>query len=309
MARPRNDWIDYLQYLALRAVHMVMHCWPVAWNLEFACMVGYIMYRFDKRHRLRAIGNLTRSFPHYPRKRIEAMALQSMQQTLMLGVEVMFTTRLIRMENFTRYIRLGDFGESLKLLMDRHNGLIVLTGHYGNWEILGYTLATLGFRTVSVARPLDNKYVNEWVLGVRERKGQRIVDKKGATAITTATLEAKGTVGIIADQNAGPKGLFVDFFGRKASTHKSIGLLAMQYNVPIVIGYARRLGRNFTFQIGTQDIIYPQDWATQDQPLHYITQRYTKAIEDFVTEDPGQYLWLHRRWKTRPKGEAPEQYD
>ena len=78
---------------------------------------------------------------------------------------------------------------------------------------------------------------------------------------------------------------------------------------PVVIGYARRDGMKFHFKVGVQDIIYPQDWKPQDDPLRYITQRYTKAIEDMVRAEPGQYLWVHRRWKTRPKGEAPETYD
>ncbi len=288
---------------------MMMQCWPVSWNLRLAQILGDGMYRFDKKHRKRAIANISRSFPTYTRQHVERLARESMQQTIMLFIEVLFTIRMVRIDTFTKYVRLGDFKKTLELLMARHRGLIMLTGHYGNWEILGYVLATLGFPTVAVARPLDNPYINEWVLGVREKKGQRIVDKKGATEDITRTLEAHGTVGFIADQNAGPKGLFVDFFGRKASTYKSIGLLAMQYNVPVIIGYARRVGTNFQFEIGTTDIIYPEDWQNQDQPLHYITQRYTKAIETFVTDEPGQYLWVHRRWKTRPKGEAPEEYD
>ena len=102
----------------------------------------------------------------------------------------------------------------------------------------------------------------------------------------------------------------MDFFGRKASTYKSIGLIAMQYEVPVVIGYARRHGGDrFRFTVGVQDIIYADDWRAQPDPLRYITQRYTKAIEDMVRADPGQYLWVHRRWKTRPKGEPPETYD
>jgi KDO2-lipid IV(A) lauroyltransferase len=83
----------------------------------------------------------------------------------------------------------------------------------------------------------------------------------------------------------------------------------MQYKVPVVIGYARRIGDKFKFTIAAQDVIYPKDWADEADPLRYITQRYTKAIEDFVTTDPGQYLWVHRRWKTRPKGEAAEAFD
>jgi KDO2-lipid IV(A) lauroyltransferase len=160
-----------------------------------------------------------------------------------------------------------------------------------------------------VARRLDNAYVNHWLLGVREKQGQRIVAKKGATDDVIKVLEDKGAVGLIADQNAGSKGIFVDFFGRKASAYKSIGLLAMEYNVPVVVGYARRTGKPFGFRIGAQDIIYPEDWANEPNPLLYITQRYTTAIERVVRQDPGQYLWVHRRWKTRPKGEAPEAYD
>jgi KDO2-lipid IV(A) lauroyltransferase len=185
----------------------------------------------------------------------------------------------------------------------------MLTGHYGNWEILGYVLATLGFDTTSIARPMDNPWINEWLLGVREKRGQRIIAKKGATAEVPDVLARGGAVGFIADQNAGTKGVFVDFFGRKASTYKSIALLAMEYNVPIVVGYARRMNDRFNFRVGTTDLIRPEDWKDQDNPMLYITQRFTTAIEKFVSEDPGQYLWVHRRWKTRPKGEAPEKYD
>ena len=142
----------------------------------------------------------------------------------------------------------------------------MFTGHYGNWEILGYVLATLGFETTSVARPLDNAYLNEWIMGVRERQGQKIVGKKGATSEVTDVLERGGAVGFIADQNAGSKGIFVDFFGRKASTYKSIGLLAMHYEVPIVIGYARRVEGQFKFNLGVQDVIYPGTGKTRMIP-------------------------------------------
>ena len=79
----------------------------------------------------------------------------------------------------------------------------------------------------------------------------------------------------------------------------------------MVIGYARRINDRFHFQVGVQDVIFPEEWkaASVEDPLRYITQRYTKAIEDMVRVDPGQYLWVHRRWKTRPKGETPEAFD
>jgi KDO2-lipid IV(A) lauroyltransferase len=107
------------------------------------------------------------------------------------------------------------------MLLRRDHGMIVLTGHFGNWEILGYVMGTMGFETTSVARTLDNPYINNYVMGMREKHGQRIVDKKGATEPVIKALEENGVVGFIADQNAGAKGCFVDFFGRKASTYKS----------------------------------------------------------------------------------------
>lgn len=310
MARKqRNDLIDRLQYYALRVVSMFMHSWPVEVNLRIAKHVGDALWLVDRKHRERALANLRRSFPQMSEDQRRRVARRSMQSLVMLGVEVLFTTRLIRLENWSRYVELEDMNQLMRLLLDRHRGLIMLTGHYGNWEILGYVLATLGFSTTSVARPLDNPYINQWLLGVRQRMGQKIIDKKGATDDVSRTLAEHGTVGFIADQNAGPKGLFVEFFGRKASTYKSIGLLAMEYQVPVVIGYARRIDGQFRFRMGTSDIIFPEDWANQPDPLRYITQRYTTAIEKFVREDPTQYLWVHRRWKTRPKGEEPEAYD
>jgi KDO2-lipid IV(A) lauroyltransferase len=95
--------------------------------------------------------------------------------------------------------------------------------------------------------------------------------------------------------------VFVDFFGRKASTYKSIALLAISSNVPIGVGYSRRIDNRFYFEIGVNRIIFPYEWADKDDPLTWVTAEYTKAIEQFVREDPTQYWWLHRRWKHQPK--------
>lgn len=309
MAKPRIKVIDWSQYVGLRTVSMLLHCFPVNTNLWVAKGLGTAVYWIDKKHRERAMHNLRRAFADMPEPVRQKLARRCVQQLFMLFIEVLFTTRLVHLDTWAEYCELENFQEVLGLLLKPNQGLIMLTGHYGNWEILGYVLATLGFHTTSIARPLDNPYVNNWLLGVREKKGQKIIAKKGATSEVTEVLERGGAVGFIADQNAGSKGIFVDFFGRKASTYKSIGLLAMEYEVPVVIGYARRVDDRFQFRVGAQDVIYPADWKDQPDPLRYITQRYSKAIEDFVMKDPGQYLWLHRRWKSRPRGEVAEVLD
>jgi KDO2-lipid IV(A) lauroyltransferase len=309
MHKPRNELFDRAAYLGLRVLSMVLHWFPVNLNLKTARLFGTVWYKLDRKHRARAMANLQRSFPNSTEAERERIARLSVQHMFMLGVEVLFTTRLVRVETWRQYVEIDNIQQTLSLLMNPNQGLILLTGHYGNWEILGYVLATIGFETTSVARPLDNKFISDWVFGVRERRGQKVLGKKGATQEITQLLSRGGVVGFVADQNAGSKGIFVDFFGRKASTYKSIGLLAMEYQVPIVIGYARRLNGKFHFRVATQDIIWPADWKDQADPLRYITQRYTRAVEDFIRAEPCQYLWVHRRWKTRPKGELPLQYD
>ena len=307
--KPRKDWVDKLAYLALRLLSMTLHCFPVNANLQSAKMLGNLIYRFDRKHRERALANLRRSFPELSDAHHQYIARKSLQEIPMLFVEVLFTTRLVRLDTWSKYVDLHDIRETLSLLLAREQGLIVITAHYGNFEILGYVLALIGFPTSSIARPLDNPYISQWLFSVREKMGQKIIVKKGATDEVVDCLTNKGTVAFVADQNAGAKGVFVDFFGRKASTYKSIGLVAIQFNVPIAIGYSRRVNDQFKFHVAVQDVIYPDDWANQSNPLKYITQRYSSAIESFIREDPTQYWWVHRRWKSRPKGEVPEAYD
>ena len=177
--KERNGLLDRLVYVGVRLASAAMHCFPVDTNLQTAQFIGDVMYRVDRKHRERAMANLRRSFPDMPDRQRHALARQCMQQMVMLAVEVLFTTRLIRLDTWAEYCRLENFTQVLSMLLTRGKGMIMLTGHYGNWEILGYVLATLGFETTSVARPLDNPYLNDWIMGVRERQGQKIVGKKG----------------------------------------------------------------------------------------------------------------------------------
>jgi KDO2-lipid IV(A) lauroyltransferase len=220
----------------------------------------------------------------------------------MLAIDVLFTPRLVKKYNWRHYSRYKNT-ERTKWLMQEGRGLLLVGAHYGNFEIVGYLLGLFGFNIYSIARPLDNKFINRYLYGVRRRAGQKIVDKKGAAELMEKIASTGATLCFVADQDAGRKGIFVDFFGRPASTYKSIGLLAITNNIPIVVGYSRRVGNQFYFEIGATRIIFPEEWADKDDPLKWVTAEYTKAIEEFVREEPSQYWWLHRRWKHRPRGE------
>ena len=303
MAKPRNKILDYLVYLGMRLFAMFVHMFPPRASYRTAAFLGLLIHRFDHRHRRIAVEHLRRSFPDWSEAEIQRVAKESLKSLVYLGLEVLLTTRLITPLTWHRYVRLANLSETLRILLERRTGVILVTGHYGNFELIGYTMATLGFPSVSVARPLDNPYVNEFLQGVRERTGQSILHKKGAVASIEDVLAARGTLAFLADQDAGRKGLFVDFFGRRASTYKSIGLMAREFDAPIVVGYGRRLGTDFRFEMGVQRVIHPHEWKDKPDPLEWITREFSAALETIIRSAPEQYLWVHRRWKHRPDGQ------
>jgi KDO2-lipid IV(A) lauroyltransferase len=230
-------------------------------------------------------------------------AQRSMEHAFgMFLVDVLVTPRLITPSTWSRYIELKEVQPVVDQFV-RGDPMILVTGHCGNWEIAGHVFAMLGFPVHAIARPLDNPLLNRWLLGLREARGTRIITKWGATPVLVEALRAGGRLSFIADQDAGEKGLFVPFFGRLASSYKSIALLAMRHEVPIVAGFARRLDGRLRYDIECTDIIRPDDWADEPDPLFYITARYNRAIEAMIVRAPEQYLWLYRRWRSRPKHE------
>lgn len=306
MAHHPSAIVNWSQYLALRFAESGMHLFDVDLNLATARAVGRWMYRLDRRHRERALSNIRRSMPELSGAEVQQVARQSMEHFVQLAVEVLFTPRLIHADTWADRIVLTDMAEAIELLLSPRPTILV-TAHFGNWELMGYLLTTLGIEMSAVARPIDNPLINRHLLGVRERRGLRIITKWGATEQLTAALHQGGTVGFIGDQNAGDKGLFVPFFGRLASAYKSIGLLAMQYDAAVICGYARRMGDRFRYELGVIDVIRPEHWKGQPDPLYYLTARYTRAVEQMVRLAPDQYLWIHRRWKSRPKHERAGQ--
>ena len=300
--KKHNPIMDLLVYLALRILVVFLYLFDVDTNLNTACFLGRLLWKYYHRGRNRALENLRASFPEKDEEWIWAVGRRSFEQIVMLAVDVLFTPRLVKRHNWRNYSRYKN-AERTKWLMQEGRGLLIVGGHYSNFEIVGYLMGLFGFNVYSIARPLDNKFVNDYLYGVRRRMGQKIIDKKGAAKLMAKTASSGATLCFIADQDAGKKGIFVDFFGRKASTYKSIGLIAITNNIPIVVGYSRRIGNHFYFELGVNRIIFPEEWADKENPLEWITAEYTKAIEDFVREDPTQYWWLHRRWKHRPKDE------
>ena len=299
----RNRLFDLAVYAMARLLEVVLAALSDDAAYAVARLFGDLIYRFDRRHRVRALEHLRRSFPTWPDEEVRRVARQSIRSLAYLGGEMVLTPRRINLTSYPRYTHMTNMAGHLRTLMGRNGAVIYLTSHLGNWEMLGYYMAVQGFPGIAIARPLDNPYLDRYVRRVRSRAGLMVFDKKGVTGRMDQALTGKGAVCFLSDQDAGRKGIFVDFFGRKASTFKSIALLAIRYDVPILVACARRLGAGCRFEIRGEQIIVPADWAGRDDPVRWITQQYTSAIERAVRRAPEQYMWVHRRWKHRPPGE------
>jgi KDO2-lipid IV(A) lauroyltransferase len=219
-----------------------------------------------------------------------------------MGVEMFLAPRTLTAANHRRYISCDD--DDLARLQGYWKAappMLCVTGHFGNWEVLNYLTGLLGFQTKVIARRLDNPYLDRYLASFRKLAGAEILDKDGDLDRITATLSSGGILAMVGDQDAGRKGLFIDFFGRPASTYKSIALLSLQYGAPVFVLAAARVGTPFRYHIYIEDIIEPSEYAGDPDAPRKITERYTAGLERMVRRHPEQYFWVHRRWKSYVK--------
>jgi KDO2-lipid IV(A) lauroyltransferase len=296
-------------YLAIRGAIAGMSVCPVDRTLDAAAAAARVYASMNKRRMARAMSNLAVAFPAWEEERLRDTAIASHEHLFRFGVELAYSSRLLTEDGWPDHLELGDLGPAIRGLISGRP-CILITGHCGNWELLGYALALMGFPVHALYRPLDLPPLDRWVHQTRARRGLTLVDKFGALRQLPRLVQSGAPVAFVADQNAGDRGLFVPFFNRLASTYKSIGLLALQFDAAIVCGFARRLPGNkpgrLGYRIELTDAFGPEDWQGQPDPLFYLTARYRRAIEAAVRRAPEQYLWMHRIWRSRPRHERSQ---
>lgn len=300
MARPRKPVQDYLVYLAVRTVVCVLQALPMNWAFELADRLAWIAYKVDKRHRLVAADNLRHAFPDQDDRAIDQLVRRCYQHFLMLIVEIALLPRKLHVWNWRDYGSLVR-GDLIVTGLLNERPLLIVTAHFGNWELAGFALGVLGFRTHAIARVLDNPHLERFLKQFRQATGQTIIAKKDDFDRLSEVMKSGGKVATLADQDAGPRGVFVEFFGRPASAHKAVALMALEFDAPMaVIGVPRVSSRPLDYHIICEEVIEPRDYADRPDAVKAITQRYHAALERLIRQHPEQYFWLHRRWKTQP---------
>ena len=305
MKRRPPNWVNFLIYAAVRVVVGFCQVLSIEQSYAFAGWLARVLYIVDKRHRKIGIENLKNAFgDRYTEAERDQIVRGVYLHFSMMLMEILHIPRKLHPTTWRDRITLVGHERVLDRLL-KGGPLIMLTGHFGNWEMAGYLFGVFGFPPNSVARTLDNPYLDRYLKSFREKTGQRMIAKKGGYDDMLEVLRTGGVLSFLADQDAGERGLFVDFFGRPASTHKAIALMAIEHQAPVVVGYARRIGPGFRYEVGCTELFEPEEWTGTPDDARILTQRYTSALEAIIRETPEQYLWLHRRWKHQPKVRKP----
>lgn len=246
--------------------------------------------------------NLRRAFPDAAQKNLEKIALRAYQHFSKMMFEYSRFPIMKKEEILSLCQIEGE--EHLQWALQHGKGALFVAGHFGNWELMGAYLAQKGYPIAFLVGKQKNQWVDNLMNEYRKRMGIEIIPMGISMRRVIRTLWDNGWVALLADQDAGKDGIFVDFFNTKVSNHQGPAVFALRTGAPIIFGSAIRLpnGRHcFKFELVRTTEQY-QGGASRENILA-LTQAYTTLLEKAIRKYPDHWFWMHRRWKTRPPEE------
>jgi len=264
--------------------------------------LGRLVGELDRRHLRIAVENMRASFPEWDEARLWRTARGVYAHLGMLLFDLVWMEGRSREEITALVVREGH--EHVEAARERGRGVLFATAHIGSWEMCGvahaWTTAPMGV----VARPLDNPLLDRRITAIREMSGNEVIDKRRALGRLLKRLRRGEDVALLLDQNVQEQdGIFVDFFGRPAATTTSAALLQLKTGCAIVGGWVEVLpgGR---YALRYEPLPAVEEGGTRAEQVERITQAINHMLEGWVRRVPEQWLWIHKRWHTRPPGET-----
>ncbi|MEN6622384.1 MAG: lysophospholipid acyltransferase family protein [Smithella sp.] len=270
---------------------------PLRWRRSLFTTLARAFYYLSRKHRLIAINNLQRSFPAKPAGEIIKIAKLSYFNFALVAAEFADIPDLNK-ENISKWIKiegLENYYEACK----EGKGVLLFSGHLGNWEIGNAALAIRTQPLVFLYRMLDSPFLERNITSVRSSCGNVSLSKENAMRPIIRFLKKNTTVCMLIDQNvAWYDGVFVNFFGREACTTSGLALLALHTSAPVLPAFTRRLPNGkYILEIGPKVEITRSGSRNNDVLIN--TQNFTKIIEEKIRQYPEQWFWVHQRWKTK----------
>ncbi|MCX8071631.1 MAG: lysophospholipid acyltransferase family protein [Candidatus Binatia bacterium] len=300
---------DYFEYWLLRAAYGFLAVLPRPWAIAVGAAFGHLVYWLAWPLRTIALGHLALAFPQRTPKEHRAILQACARNLGRMAAEVAHFHKLNR-ENVGDYVRIDEPALWREVVARQDGrGLIVLTAHFGNWELLAYFHGLMGVPVTLIHRPMRNKLVNDWLVRLRGRAGTRSIEKKAAAREALRILREGGILAIPADQNQRYSfGVFVDFFGIPACTTTGPVRLAQHSGARIVPVFLRRVGESSKHVVEVWPPVELVETGDPQADLVENTQRCSRILEEMIRRYPEQWIWFHRRWKTRPPMEQSQQW-
>jgi KDO2-lipid IV(A) lauroyltransferase len=299
--------LDLGAYFFVRIFIAVVQALPLDMCERAAEMLATVFTRLVPIRRDVIHENLQTAFPNLNKTQREEIAWGMWRHLFLMTAEIAHTPRKIHRTNWKEHSEIQHVEQFVGTLLGGRP-LVLISAHYGNFELGGYLMGLFGFPTYTVARQLDNPYLDKFVNDFRGRTGQYMLAKKGSREQIQTVLERGGILTLLGDQAAGDKACWVDFFGRPASTHKAVALFSLTNGAPAMVSFARRMGKPLHYEVGPEAIVDPKSADFQLGSVPALAQWYTHCLESLVRRSPEQYWWLHRRWKGNPPASVLKRY-
>jgi KDO2-lipid IV(A) lauroyltransferase len=288
----------------IRAVLGALRRIPLPVLAAFFEAVMLVAWMADRKHRRIGRINLSIAFPEMTDREASRIVRLCFVRMGTSAAEILNIPKMDA-RYLSDHVRIEGAEHIRNAVSERGIGPFGLTGHFGNWEIMGYAFGSIIAPASVIVRPLEDPVMDRIVTELREWSGNRVIRKADSAKAVMREIREKRLVGILVDQNVDTdKGVLVDFFTRKAYTTFGIArmALAMKASIhPIFIFRDRRRKFHHTIRIGPPVPMDPD--APRDEEVVRLTRSCNEELEKAIREDPTQWFWLHRRWKTRPPGE------
>jgi KDO2-lipid IV(A) lauroyltransferase len=297
---------EWCEYAAVWAILKMLGALPRDLARGVAAAVATALHLMLPKLRRTADFNLRLAFPEWDDARRRDVIRGMVRNLGWMAAEFARFPKYTR-ENIEEVLIL-DGHENFINGQRRGKGVLYLTGHIGAWELSSFAHALYGFPLHYMARPLDNSRVDTLVNQYRCLSGNKAIFKNESARALLKILKDAGTVGILADQNTMPdEGVFVDFFGKSACTTTGIARVALHTDAAVVPGYAYWDAGIGKYRLRFEPAVELVRTGNTERDIFVNTQRFAKVIEEIIRKYPEQWVWVHARWKVRPKGE-PELY-
>ena len=300
--KKKTFFLKYLEYFIFVTTVLIFKSVPLVLAYFVADIIAFLVYIFDFKHRNRIIKHLLYVKACKTLPEAKKIARENLRQFLYLGVEIVKAKQYINVENAREKVKFIISDDTYKRFFstdkEKNQNAIVLTAHYGNWELAGLLyVANSGIPLTSVMRDFDNPLIGDYFVQQRKEEQHYLCSKKNALRSLLKALRNNESACMLVDQHANRnEGVETLFFGKAARTHASPAILHLKTGIPILLAIVKRIGR-CQFEVYIADPISMTPTDDKEKDIQELAQKYTSTFEKMIkTAGIEQWLWAHRRW-------------